>query len=249
MNRQCNSFQWDSSAITHVGKVRKINEDACFERPESGLWVVADGMGGHSSGDLASSTIVTTLERLLLPDLLSDTVDLLEDNLQVINSQLLEEAMRRSGDTTIGSTVVILLAYETVCLLLWVGDSRAYRFRDGQLKQLTRDHTEVEELVEQGLLLRDDVENHPSANIITRAVGAMDELIVDLVDYAILEGDIFLLCSDGLNKEVTDREIAAMLSRPESMQEINQALIDLTLSRGARDNVSVVLTRAEKRIT
>jgi len=248
MNRLHSAFQWDSSAITHVGMVRKINEDACLERPEVGLWVVADGMGGHSSGDLASSSIANTLERLPLSDRLSDTVDLLDDNLQAINRHLREEALRRGGNTTIGSTVVILLAYETVCLLLWVGDSRAYRFRNGQLQQLTRDHTEVEELVKQGLLLREDAENHPSANVITRAVGAMDELIVDLVDYEILEGDIFLLCSDGLNKEVSDREIAAMLSKPAPMQEINQDLINLTLSRGSRDNVSVVLARAEKRI-
>jgi serine/threonine protein phosphatase PrpC len=248
MSRQHNLFVWDSSAITNVGMVRKINEDACMERPNEGLWVVADGMGGHSSGDLASSSIVNTLEHLSLPERLSDRVDLLEDNLQAINRHLQEEALRRGNDTTIGSTVVILLTYASVCLLLWVGDSRAYRYRNGELVQLTRDHTEVEEMVEQGLLLREDAENHPASNVVTRAVGAMDELIVDLIDYEILEGDIFLLCSDGLNKEVADSEIADMLSRQASMQETGQALIDLTLSRGSRDNVSVVLAMAKRRI-
>ena len=107
-----NAFQWDSSAITHVGKVRKVNEDACLARPDAGLWLVADGMGGHSSGDLASSTIVNTFERFNLPERLSDRVDLLEDNLLAINRHLLQEARRRSDNTTIGSTVVVLVVYD-----------------------------------------------------------------------------------------------------------------------------------------
>ena len=174
MSANHHRFQWDSCALTHQGCVRDHNEDAGFEWPEMGLWVVADGMGGHSSGDLASTMIIDHMSHLILPEPLSEIIDLLEDTLLDINQQLLQTAQQRGANTTIGSTVVIMLAYNNLALLLWVGDSRAYLFREGKLSRLSQDHTQIEELIEQGLLLREDAENHPSANIITRAVGAMD---------------------------------------------------------------------------
>lgn len=239
-----NHFLWDSIALSNVGMVRKLNEDACLARPDDALWVVADGMGGHSSGDLASNMIVDTFRELSLPDQLGKRIDLLEDGLLDINLRLLEEARRRGGNTTIGSTVVILHAYEEQAILLWAGDSRGYLFRDAQLSRITQDHTQVEELVEQGLLLREDAENHPAANVVTRAVGAMDQLYVDMDHYQIQVGDTFLLCSDGLNKEVEEEEIAQLLARGENAQISAQQLIDLALSRGARDNVTLVIARA-----
>lgn len=241
-------FQWDSCALTHQGQVRDHNEDAGFEWPEEGLWVVADGMGGHSSGDLASNMIIEHISHLVLPERLSDIVNLLEDTLLDINHRLLQEAYQRGGNTTIGSTVVIMLAYNNLCLLLWAGDSRAYLFRDGRLTRLTQDHTQAEELVEQGLLLRDNAESHPSANIVTRAVGAMEDLFIDLTDYEIQEDDIFLLCSDGLDKEVKEQEIAELLSLPGSAYQLSQSLLELTLQRGARDNVTIVLSKALGRL-
>jgi serine/threonine protein phosphatase PrpC len=239
-------FQWDSCALTHQGCVRDHNEDAGFEWPEMGLWVVADGMGGHSSGDLASSMIIDHMSHLVLPEPLSEIIDLLEETLLDINQQLLQTAQQRGANTTIGSTVVVLLAYNNLALLLWVGDSRAYLFREGQLSRLTQDHTQIEELIEQGLLLREDAENHPSANIITRAVGAMDELFVDITSYEIREDDIFLLCSDGLDKEVTEPEISQLLGQTGSASQLAQSLLDLTLERGARDNVTITLAKALK---
>jgi serine/threonine protein phosphatase PrpC len=211
-----------------------------------GLWVVADGMGGHSSGDLASNMIIDHISHLILPEPLSGIVDLLEETLLDINQQLFQIAQQRGANTTIGSTVVVMLAYNNLALLLWVGDSRAYLFRDGQLSQLTQDHTQIEELIEQGLLLREDAENHPSANIITRAVGAMDELYVDITRYEIREGDIFLLCSDGLDKEVSEQEISQLLSQTGNASQLAQSLLDLTLERGARDNVTITLAKALK---
>ncbi len=243
-NHHC--FQWDSCALTHQGCVRDHNEDAGLEWPEMGLWVVADGMGGHSSGDLASNMIIDHISHLILPESLSGIVDLLEDTLLDINQQLLQTAQQRSANTTIGSTVVVMLAYNNLALLLWVGDSRAYLFREGQLSQLTQDHTQIEELIEQGLLLREDAENHPSANIITRAVGATDELFVDITSYEIREGDIFLLCSDGLDKEVSEQEISQLLGQTGSASQLAQSLLDLTLERGARDNVTITLAKALK---
>ncbi len=236
---------WESTALSNVGKVRKLNEDACLDRVESGLWVVADGMGGHSSGDLASGMIVERMQQLNLPVDLSNKVDLLEETLLDINQQLLAEASRRRGNITIGATVVVMLAHAAHLLLLWAGDSRAYRFRDGELAQLTQDHTQVEELVAEGLLLREDAENHPASNVVTRAVGAMEALYVDMDDFRVEPGDLYLLCSDGLNKEVADPEIGEILAMQLLPGDYCQRLIDLALERGARDNVTVVVARAE----
>ncbi|MBL3591516.1 MAG: serine/threonine-protein phosphatase [gamma proteobacterium endosymbiont of Lamellibrachia anaximandri] len=239
------SVHWESTAVSNVGKVRKLNEDACLDRVESGLWVVADGMGGHSSGDLASGLIVERMQQLNLPEALSKKVDLLEETLLDINQQLLAEASRRGGNITIGATVVVMLAHAAHLLLLWAGDSRAYRFRDGELTQLTQDHTQVEELVAEGLLLREDAENHPASNVVTRAVGAMEALYVDMDDTRVEPGDLYLLCSDGLNKEVADPEIGQILAMQLLPRDYCQRLIDLALERGARDNVTVVVARAE----
>ncbi|WED22936.1 protein phosphatase 2C domain-containing protein [Vibrio sp. JC009] len=239
-------FKWETSALTHQGKVRKVNQDACIARPEHGFWIVADGMGGHNCGEVASQTITSTFELAQLPEKLSDKVKVLEDNLLAINRHLLLEAMRHGENTVIGSTVVILLAHLDISILLWVGDSRAYRYRDGQLLQLTQDHSQVEEMVKRGMLLREDAENHPLSNIVTRAIGANDALFVDLIDYDIHNDDIFLLCSDGLNKEVKDSEMAELLAQNKSIEEINQSLIELTLQRGARDNVTTILVKAHE---
>ncbi len=243
-----NGFLWDSVALSHVGMVRKLNEDACLERTDIGLWIVADGMGGHSSGDLASQMIVDTFREIPLPDRLADRVGLLEDGLLEINRNLREEALRRGGNTTIGSTVVIMLAHAQQGILLWAGDSRAYCFRNGSLTRITQDHTQVEELIEQGLLLREDAESHPAANVITRAVGAMDELYIDIDHHEIELGDTYLLCSDGLNKEMHEEEIAAFLSCGESARETGRQLIDETLRRGSRDNVTLIIARAVERL-
>jgi len=243
-----NQFLWDSTAISNMGMVRKLNEDACLARPEDGLWIVADGMGGHSSGDLASNMIVDTFRSLPLPDQLGQRIDLIEDELLGVNRRLLDTARLRGENTTIGSTVVILHIYETHGILLWAGDSRGYLFRDGQLNRVTQDHTQVEELVEQGLLLREDAEKHPAANVVTRAVGAMEDLYIDMDNQEVLVGDTFLLCSDGLNKEVEEDEIAQYLARGENARICAQQLIDLALSRGARDNVTLVIARAMEKM-
>ena len=242
-----NRYLWDSVALSHVGKVRKLNEDACLERPDSGLWVVADGMGGHSSGDLASQMIVDTFRKVPLPDRLVDRVELIEDGLLEINQKLRQEALRRGTNTTIGSTVVVVLAYAYQLILLWAGDSRAYCFRKGQLTRITQDHTQVEELVEQGVLLREDAESHPAANVITRAVGAMDELYIDHDHREIQPDDIYLLCSDGLNKELSEHDIERYLSSGRSVEETGQLLIDEALRRGARDNVTLIIAHAVDR--
>ena len=236
------SFQWSSAGRSHVGMVRAINEDACLALPERGLWAVADGMGGHEAGDVASQMVIEALQQVRPPTNWPDFLEAVRDSLRDVNRRLREESAQRYQHRTIGSTVVVLIAYEAQCACLWVGDSRIYRLRDGQLRQLTRDHSHVQELVDQGLIAPESAHRHPLANVITRAVGSASELQIDEVVHPLQSGDLFLLCSDGLNKTVSDEEIARLLAHSDhNCQEAVKAFIHLALMRDANDNVTTVV--------
>jgi serine/threonine protein phosphatase PrpC len=236
---------WTSCGLTDVGKVRRINEDALLCQPRDCLWVVADGMGGHSKGDLASGDIARAFDLMEIPAELSAFADLAESTLIGLNARFRELADFGRDGTTIGSTVVLLLARQAHVLFLWVGDSRIYRSRGGRFEQLTQDHSQVEEMVVQGLLRRNDAESHPAANVVTRAVGAEDELNVDMDCCEVEPGDRFLLCSDGLTKEVSERTIAAILAQDQAPEAMCRQLIERALEGGARDNVTVVVAAAQ----
>ena len=238
-------LMWTSSAISHTGNVRPLNEDAYLEKGDIGLWAVADGMGGHNAGDLASTTVIAALAQVNQPDHLSSFVNEVEDQLLKTNTQLREIANQYNDNRTIGSTIVTLLAYHQHCIIMWAGDSRAYLCRDGVLSRISRDHSQVEELVRQGIILPEDAETHPSANVITRAVGGSDNLYVDIDAEGVQAGDTFLLCSDGLYRHISDKELNTFLVK-ENLDDICQQLLSLTLERGAKDNVTIIVIRAQK---
>jgi protein phosphatase len=240
--KDSSAMSWSSASQTHVGKVRLLNEDACLELADSGLWAVADGMGGHSAGDLASRSIVEALSDISRSGNLDRSLDEVAQCLQKVNSELIEEA-RRSRVEVIGSTVVVLLVHATHGAVLWAGDSRAYRYRDGVLQQLTRDHSQVEELVAQGRITRDQAEYFPGANVITRAVGVTEPLELESVTFEIAVGDRFLLCCDGLYNEVEVNRITESLSAGDSQRSC-ELLMESALSGEAQDNISVVVVRA-----
>ncbi|MGQ0659006.1 MAG: PP2C family protein-serine/threonine phosphatase [Chromatiales bacterium] len=231
-------FRWTSATLTHVGLVRKVNEDSLLDRADAGLWVVADGMGGHTAGDFASRLIVDTLRDLVPGDSLSGFVDRIEDALLAVNERLV--TMSSQTQQTSGSTVVVLLAHGNLCVTMWAGDSRAYRLRRGVLTQLTSDHSHIELYVEQGLISREEAAQHPAGNLITRAVGAGPELFLELDVAELGDGDRYLLCSDGLDRHVTQPEITGIL-RSGDVRTAAQQLIELTLARGATDNVSLAV--------
>jgi protein phosphatase len=236
-------FRWASSARSDVGRVREINEDACLDQPDKGRWAVADGMGGHAVGDLASRLVVDTLSQMSPPASMKRFIADARTRLQVANRQLREEAARRQVQR-IGSTVVVLLACDRFCGYLWAGDSRLYLYRQGQLRQLTRDHSQVEELRLQGRLTDEEARHHPAQHMITRAVGATDRLNLDEDAIEVADGDVFLLCSDGLSNEVTDDEILATLANVDC-RRASEELVDIALARGGRDNISAVVVQAE----
>jgi len=238
-------FHWSSGAKTDRGHVRKVNEDNFLELPEKGLWVVADGMGGYEAGDISSQAITDALKNLeQVPSPLSAFVDDIESRLTEVNKDLHERTLKHSR--VIGSTVVALLALEKHCIVMWAGDSRAYRYRADKLKQLTQDHSQIEELIEKGVLSPKEIEHYPS-NVITRAVGAKAELILDLDINTMQKGDIFLLCSDGLYREISEKEMSKHLSQipKKSCQEIAEALVNLVLEGQAKDNITAIVIYAQ----
>jgi serine/threonine protein phosphatase Stp1 len=226
-----------SATLSHIGKVRKLNEDAYLERPDLGLWVVADGMGGHSAGNVASQLIVNTLNKLVKPQqTLAAFISTIEEGLQAVNQELV--AMGRERHQIIGSTVVALLVHGQQCAYLWAGDSRAYLFREGALTQLSSDHSQVELYVQLGILTREEAVTHPSSNLILRAIGAEEHLSVESKLLDLQPNDRYLLCSDGLYKHVGDAELAQFLSLGSAAQ-VARALVDAALAGGGSDNVTV----------
>lgn len=225
---------WQSWAVTDSGKRRNRNEDAVLNRPEAGLWAVADGMGGHTAGDVASQLIVNSLNHIEPAASLEMTVTAVQNCLQSVNMQLCDMANQKHGNHIIGSTVVVLVAEKNQCVFLWAGDSRLYRLRNRQLRQLSKDHCPEYEYADT------DEWAVKNTNEITRAVGAEEELELDYGFSDVCAGDIFLLCSDGLDKEVSLKEIEhVMLAHP--LEKIADSLLALTLQREARDNVSIVV--------
>jgi protein phosphatase/serine/threonine-protein phosphatase Stp1 len=225
-----------SAAVTHPGAVRTRNEDSYVDRPDLGLWAVADGAGGHGAGDYAANAIREALESI--PPGLSAAEVLAQVRLRLaaVNTALREEAERRGPGRVIASTVVALLARGDHFACLWAGDSRAYLLRDGTLQRLSRDHSLVQELVDQGAISAAEADAHPQGNVITRAVGAAATLELDKVTGRVVPGDRFLLCSDGLVRMVDEAEIAEALAGEDAAER----LVRLAVERGARDNVTVV---------
>lgn len=234
---------WLCSAKSDRGSVRKVNEDAWLRRPEIGLWAVADGMGGHQVGDLASRMVVEALHSVPCEPSLSPMVDAVEARLMQANCDILAyaEAMFAPG-AIMGTTVASLILKGRAGSCLWMGDSRLYRWRSGQLCQLTRDHSQVQEMVDLGILPPAQAYRHPQAHVITRAVGVQARCFVDLTAFDAQFGDVFLLCSDGLTGAIAPQTIAGILPVG-SADDATEALIDAALGQGASDNVTAVVVK------
>lgn len=237
-------FRWTSASRSHPGRVREVNEDACLDQPEQGLWAVADGMGGHTLGDFASGLAVQGLTDLPAMADLEQRISAAIKRLQEVNHRLRGEALRREVPL-IGTTIAVLLAAGSLCSCLWAGDSRIYLYRAGRLRQLTRDHNHLEAARSRRISSLDDTLELPRANFITRALGAEDTLHIDRVTVELLDGDIFLLCTDGLSNEVTELSIEQALT-PGICTLACDALIDMALDRDARDNITALVARAEE---
>jgi type VI secretion system protein ImpM len=219
-----------SAAATDVGRVREVNQDSFIERTDVGIWAVADGLGGHSQGEVASRMVCDALAEVVPNSSFESVIEAARQRVSEVNDQLVRASTRAVNAVSSGSTVVALLTRGSRCAVLWAGDSRAYRWREGRLEQLTRDHSLAE--IEGAI-----------STAITRAVGGEPTLLLDLYRDRVHAGDRFLLCSDGLTRTVPDSQIRAWMEH-EDIRGAVDGLIKTTLDAGAPDNVTALIVEA-----
>jgi serine/threonine protein phosphatase PrpC len=230
-------------AQSDQGKVRTSNEDSCIANVESEIFLIADGMGGHAAGEIASQIAASTVEEVVAnTKSWSNVEDLLQFAVQKANMRVYETQKLKPEYRGMGSTLTVLKFLGNHYYVAQVGDSRAYLLRESVLRQLTRDHSLVWPLFESGLITKDEIARHPQKNLITRSIGTHPDVEVDLETGAALEGDIFLLCSDGLTDVLSDQEIEHVLTSIDGgPQEISERLICAANSGGGPDNVTAIV--------
>jgi len=243
------NFHIESNGVTHTGHVRTRNEDSYLVLPEQSLWVVADGMGGHHAGDFASQSITQNLGLYKQAKSLEESILLLEENVINTNAIIRKKASKLGKNMTIGATVVCAYIWQNFLFAFWAGDSRLYRFRDGQLIRLTEDHSYVEELVKMGKIEAKDAETHPASNVVLRAVGIDDTLRLDFEYFDLLDGDIFIICSDGLYKDLVEEKISPIIQQnSDNMENLAQSLLSSSLEAGGTDNTSIITIKVSDKL-
>ncbi|MGE8358688.1 PP2C family protein-serine/threonine phosphatase [Pseudomonas sp.] len=235
---------WRSAARTDTGKVRARNEDAFLALPEQGLWVVADGMGGHQNGALASRLVVEHLAELRAEGGLTQRLAQVRQVLHRLNHRLGQELTVTADrpDTLIGTTVVALLMEGDRAVCVWAGDSRCYLWRASRLYQLSRDHSLIQQLIDEQGMTPQEAARNPAAHALTRAIGASETLQLDILELDVLPGDVFLLCSDGLYQGLSANDLGAALNLPSPHLAVER-LFQQVLDGPARDNLSAVVIR------
>ncbi len=235
-----NTFlKWSSAGVTDIGKVRSINQDAYLNLPEIGLWVVADGMGGHEAGEVASRTIIEHLQHLSEARDLGSYITEIQKRITEVNLNLREIAAQKYNSATVGSTVVVLIAYGNQYACLWAGDSRLYRLRNNRLEQISKDHNMVETCIAECAMNPKLPYDNKRAEALTRAVGGGDPLEIDLKIDQMCKDDIFLLCSDGLYREVPTEKISQLLSKGDDCTTMTKNLLESALTDSAKDNITI----------
>ena len=235
-----------SVAMTDIGRKRKVNQDYVYasDLPVGNLpnlYIVADGMGGHKAGDLASSYAVQTIVESIEKSTETRPALILQKAVRYANYRLFEKAAEREEYQGMGTTLVVLTVYGNEALAVNIGDSRLYEISGGEIVQISEDHSLVAELVRKGELSPVEARRHPDKNIITRALGIQDEAQLDLFPFHVEPGDRYLLCSDGLSNMVEDRELCRIISQEKELSEISAELILTANENGGLDNIAVVL--------
>jgi serine/threonine protein phosphatase PrpC len=236
-------YRFATAGLTHEGLVRSANEDSHLLRDDLGLWAVADGMGGHENGQWASRTIVERLAAVPASGDFETDLDSVRGAVAEANAVIRERA--EAAGKAMGSTLALLMAAGSRYACVWAGDSRVYRLRDGVLEQLSRDHTQVQDLIDKGLLTPEQARDHPMGHVLSRAIGVEDPVRLDTLEGTLDGRDVFLLCSDGLTGVVSHAEIEDHLKTSDP-RSAGRRLIELTLSRGAPDNVTLVTVACEE---
>ena len=230
--------------ITDMGLKRTNNEDAFVVRPDLGFWAVADGMGGAAAGEVACRFFVETATEAFASNSTEETqMDRVKNAFTLANSRMLGHVASHPEHAGMGCTAEILAISGDDIFIGHIGDSRTYRLRNSELKQLSVDHSLVAEQIKQGLISEQDARSHAMRHVILRAVGAKESVELDLLKGKGLPGDVFLLCSDGLTDMVDDASIRNCLIRGDSLEKLADQLIELAKAAGGKDNVTVVLVK------
>ena len=231
--------------LSDVGRRRETNEDAFLVEPGYDLYVVADGMGGYAAGEVASRIAVDSLKESLAGPRNGGTAVRLQDAVQEANVKICD-SQAEANQHQMGTTLVAMLVEDERVIIGHVGDSRAYLFRDGGLRRLTSDHSWVNEQVKLGLLSDEAAQRHPMRNIVTRALGSRTEVAAEVREEGVRPGDVFLLCSDGLNTMLADQEIEGVLARlGRDPEKACRELVSRANDRGGEDNTTVVVVTVE----
>lgn len=234
-------FNIISSGVTHTGHVRTKNEDSVLLLDEENIWLVADGMGGHQAGDFASQTITRNMGLYKQQSALDESILLLEENILNSNAIIRDKSYKLGKNATIGSTVVCAYIWQNYLFTFWAGDSRLYRYRGNKFERLTEDHSYVEELVKMGKIEARDAESHPAANVVLKAVGIDDELSLDFDYFELLNDDIFIICSDGLYKDLDENSLVSIIDQNKGdMDQLTQSLLARSLDAGGTDNTTII---------
>jgi len=232
------------AALTDVGKKRSLNEDGYIANGK--IFAVADGMGGHRAGEIASAMALDALIFGLSKRSKSPFEDKLVDAIKLANKKVYEKAVKDANRRGMGTTLTVAVPVDRKLYIGHVGDSRLYLLRDGKLHQLTSDHSLVAQMVKSGHLKPEEAEVHPQRSIITRAIGSEADITIDSTVEEILPTDRFLLCTDGLNAMLSDEEIAEVLRDKEDLDDACNELVDWANDRGGHDNITVVLFENEQ---
>ena len=237
-----------SFSVTDIGRKRKLNQDFVYSSDETvgnlkNVYIVADGMGGHQAGDYASKCTVETMVREIKGCFEQSPIRILSRAIRIANDQVRRNAREDESLYGMGTTVVAATVLGKYLQVANVGDSRLYIINE-EVRQITRDHSLVEEMVRMGGLDREAARNHPDKNIITRAIGARDTIEIDFFHEELKSGDLILMCSDGLTNMLEDEEIGRILKTPGTIEERAERLIDAANQNGGRDNIAVILIDA-----
>ena len=230
---------------TDTGKVRKQNEDAAWLNESKAVFVVADGMGGHLAGEVASDLAVQAVKQMAERHD-GPSISVLRETVALANSWIAAHARKHPECAGMGTTLSMMWRGCKYVYIAHVGDSRIYRLRQGELERITQDHSLVEELVRARIITREEAKTHPRRNVITRALGVQGDSTPDLLAADVKPGDLWLLCSDGLTSMVDDEDIARTMRRSISLDEMADSLIAQALHAGGRDNVTPILCREEE---
>ena len=229
--------------ISKVGLVREHNEDAIYMNEAKNIFAVADGMGGYAGGDIASEMALDALDRYM-KTCSSLTSDILQKAVDEANTSILKYVAAHEEFSGMGTTLSVLGIHAGRAYIAQIGDSRIYLCRNGKLKQMTEDHSMVANLIKKGALTKEEALCHPSKNIITRAVGVEKNVLADITSFEIENGDIFILCSDGITNMVADSRIAEVVMNQEmSIRNMAKYIMELAYDAGANDNASLIIVR------